>query len=164
MFREKVEELGYQLTQEQLDRAFEMFKELAEKKSEVYDSDVIAIIEDVLLERKRAVELLSYSISTGSDEEPKAFVKLRVEDREVEAEATGDGPVDAAYRAIDDAVGMSGRLLDYRISAVSSGKDALGEVFLRVMFKGKSFTGRAIGTDVLKASIEAYINAVNKAY
>ncbi len=164
MFREKVEELGYQLTQEQLDRAFEMFKELAEKKSEVYDSDVIAIIEDVLLERKRAVELLSYSISTGSDEEPKAFVKLRVEDREVEAEATGDGPVDAAYRAIDDAVGMSGRLLDYRINSVSSGKDALGEVFLRVMFKGKSFTGRAIGTDVLKASIEAYINAVNKAY
>ncbi|BAT72272.1 2-isopropylmalate synthase [Thermosulfidibacter takaii ABI70S6] len=164
MFREKVEELGYQLTEEQLEKAFEKFKEIAEKKSEVYDSDIIAIIEDVLLDKGKRVELISYSVKTGSDEEPEAYVKLEIDGEIVESKAKGDGPVDAAFRAIDEAVGLTGRLIDYRINAVSSGKDALGEVFLRVLFKGKEFTGRGIGTDILHASIEAYINAVNKAY
>ena len=163
MFRKKVEELGYSLSEEELERAFARFKELAEKKAEVYDSDVVAIVEDTLLSTHSRLRLLSYSVSTGSEEGARAKVKLLINDIEVETESSGDGPVDAAFRAIDEAVGLMGRLVDYRVNAVSSGKDALGEVFIRVLFKGKEFTGRAIGTDILQASIEAYINAVNKA-
>ncbi len=163
MFKNKVEELGYHLDEDKLEMAYLKFKELTEKKREIYDDDIIAIIEDVLLTKPKKVTLKSYFIKTGSDEEPEATVTLLVEDGERKATSTGDGPVDAAFKAIDEAIGMSGRLLDYRINSVTSGKDALGEVFLRVKFKGKEFTGRAIATDIIRASIEAYLNAVNKA-
>ncbi|NPA15513.1 MAG: 2-isopropylmalate synthase [Deferribacteres bacterium] len=163
MFKNKVEELGYQLDDEKLEMAFRKFKELTQKKTEVYDGDIIAIIEDVLLTKPKKVILKSYSIRTGSDEKPEATVVLLVEGEEKRAYSSGDGPVDAAFKAIDEAIGMSGRLLDYRITSVTSGKDALGEVFLKVKFKGKEYTGRAIATDILQASIEAYLNAVNKA-
>ncbi len=163
MFRSKVEELGYRLTDEQLEEAFRRFKELAARKSEIYEADIIAIVEDVLLSTEERVSLVSYSVKTGTEIGVEATVRLRIDGSEVESSATGDGPVDAAFRAIDEAVGLTGRLLDYRVSSVSFGKDALGEVFIRVLFKGKEFTGRAIGTDILQASIEAYINAVNKA-
>ncbi len=163
MFKQKVEELGYQLTEEQLQDAFRRFKDLAERKAEIYENDVIAIVEDVILNKESRIKLVSYSIVTGSHEEPVAEVELLMGDRIVKAKSTGDGPVDAAFKAVDEAIGMSGRLVDYRVSSVTSGKDALGEVFLRVLFKGREFTGRAVMTDILQASLEAYINAANKA-
>lgn len=163
MFKNKIEELGYSLDEEKLELAFKRFKELTERKSQIYDDDIIAIVEDVLLSAPKKVILKSYSIKTGSDIVPEATVELLIDGEERTAVSSGDGPVDAAFKAIDEAVGMSGRLLDYRISSVTSGKDALGEVFLRVRFKGGEYTGRAIATDILEASIEAYLNAVNKA-
>ncbi len=163
MFRKKVEELGYSLDEERLNEAFKRFKELAERKSEVYDNDIIAIVEDVVLAYRKKIKLLAYSIKTGSEEDPEAEVVLLIDGQKVRASSKGDGPVDAAFKAVDEATGLSGRLIDYRVNAVTSGKDALGEVFLKVLFKGKEFSGRAVNTDILQASIEAYISAANKA-
>jgi len=99
----------------------------------------------------------------GSNEEvPNACIRISVNGKEKTGESEGDGPVDASFKAIDKVTGIKGRLTDYQIRAVTRGKDALGEVSLRYASKGREFSGRGLSTDIIEASIKAYIDAVNK--
>jgi 2-isopropylmalate synthase len=159
----RFEALGYNLGKEELDRAYMLFTKLADKKKSIYDEDLLAIIHDgirIIPERYH----LKYVQATGGNQAiATATVKLSRDDKFLTECATGDGPVEATYRAIDLITGLPGRLIDYSVHAVSSGKDAVGEVFVHIDFEGKSFGGKAASSDIIDASARAYLNAVNKA-
>jgi 2-isopropylmalate synthase len=161
--RNKLEELGYILSREDLDRAYFFFTKLADQKKEIYDEDLVAIIQDGMKLIPDTYSLKYVHSAGGNQELSTAVVKLeRGEQEEIES-AFGDGPIDACYRAIDRITGLKGRLLDFNLSAVSRGKDALGEVFVHVKFNDKNYAGKAASVDVIDASARAYLNAVNKA-
>jgi len=161
-FEDKLRELGYSLDEERLELAYQHFRELVEKKREIYDEDVVAIVEDVLSRRPGVFVLQDFSISSGMGEDPTARVVLLQEGETREAASKGSGPIDAAFKAIDQITGFTGRLLNYSIRALTEGKDALGEVTVKVQFNGVVMIGRGSSTDVLEASARAYLNAVNK--
>jgi 2-isopropylmalate synthase len=156
-------ELGFPLSKEELDRAYGVFTRLADKKKEIFDADLIAIVQDEISEAPEAFSLLSVQAVSGTNMIPTATVKLKKGKDEVEDSATGDGPVDAACKAIDRITGVKGRLEHYSINAVTKGGDALGEVIAQVEIGGRTYTGRAATTDVVEASAKAYLNAVNQA-
>lgn len=160
MFEEKVRELGYSLSDEQLSRAFELFSNLAWKKSEILDADVAAVAEEVLSEHGMEWELVSFSISMESDSAPTAKVHLRRGEAEVEEEAQGNGPVDAAFKAIERATETPARLVDFSVRALTYGKDALGEAVVRVVIGGQERVGRSVRTDVVEAAIRAFLKAI----
>ncbi len=161
--RNRFAELGYQLSQEELDRAYFFFTKLADQKKEIYDEDLITIIQDGMKLIPDTWSLKYVHSAGGNQELSTAVVKL-VRNNEVGVEsAFGDGPVDACYKAIDRVTGMAGRLLEYTVNSVTRGKDALGEVFVHVDFNGKTYTGKAASVDIIDASARAYLNAVNKA-
>jgi 2-isopropylmalate synthase len=135
---------------------------VADKKKEVFDEDLVAIIDDEVrvVEHTFELEYMRVMIETGIS--PKATVKIRSKDGVKEAEADGDGPVDAAYNAIREATGYSPQLESYSIRAVTSGKEALGEATVKVRNNGRTFVGRGISTDIIEASAKAYIDAINR--
>jgi 2-isopropylmalate synthase len=159
----RYEALGYHLGKEELDRAYMLFTKLADKKKSIYDEDLLAIIHDgikIIPERYH----LKYVHATGGNQAiATATVRLSRDDEFCVESATGDGPVEAIYRAIDRITALPGRLIDYSVHAVSRGKDAVGEVFVHVDFEGKAFVGKAASSDIIDASARAYLNAVNKA-
>ena len=156
--------LGYQLSKEELDRAYMLFTKLADKKKSIYDEDLLAIVHDgirIIPERYH----LKYVHATGGNQAiATATVRLSQDDQFFVESANGDGPVEAIYRAIDKITSLRGRLIDYSVHAVSRGKDAVGEVFIHAEFEGKSFSGKAASSDIIDASARAYLNAVNKAW
>jgi 2-isopropylmalate synthase len=159
---ERLKKLGFDLTKDQIDKAFERFKALADKKKEVFDEDMETVVDEELSRTREGFKLEHFHISSGDEVKPEAKIKIRSHGRMSEAVSTGDGPVDACYKAIDKITGSSGKLLDYQIRSVTGGKDALGEVSVKISFKGKVVSGRGASTDIIEASIKAYINAVNK--
>jgi len=161
--RRAFEELGYELDRDELDHAFARFKEVADRKGQLSALDLEAILSDEMrVEAEAGFALEAFSFSGGSEDEPRARVVVRGPDGERrEAEGTGDGPVDALMKAIDAAIGTSGRLLEYAVSAVSAGKDALGEARVVCEIAGRTFAGQSVSTDVLEASAVAYVRAVN---
>ncbi len=162
-FRERLEELGYSLNPAELNKAFQSFKALADRKKEVTDHDLEAIVEEEIRMLDPVYALDYIHISSGSTVVPTATVGLvRGEERLQEA-ACGNGPVDAICRAVDKVTGIACTLASWEIQAVTSGTDALGEVTLKITPDGKRFyVGRGISTDILEASTKAYVNAVNK--
>jgi 2-isopropylmalate synthase len=106
--------------------------------------------------------LEDFQVTSGTRVEPSAAVKLKKNKKVYEASSKGDGPVDACYKAIDKIAGIKGKLLDYGIRSVTSGKDALGEVSIRVLVGKMEVSGRGASTDIIEASIKAYLNAINK--
>lgn len=161
--RNKYEELGYDLNQDELNRAYFFFTKLADQKKEVYDEDLIAIVHDGIKIIPDTYKVKYVHASGGNQELSSAVVKLQRGEEILVDSAHGDGPVDATYHAIDRITGVRGRLLDYTISSVSRGKDALGEVFVHVSFGEKNHTGKAASVDIIDASARAYLNALNKA-
>jgi len=177
-FREKLQELGYKLTSEQVDRIFQQFKLLADKKKEIFDEDIEAIVEDQISLIPEIYKLEYINVITGNTMVPTATVKLgkltmpgKTAKSEVLQEAScGDGPVDAAFRAIDRITNIKCRLIDYSLKSVSVGKDAIGEVTVKIAPVGrvgafelkKIVTGRGTSTDIIEASAKAYINALNR--
>jgi 2-isopropylmalate synthase len=162
-FSKRLQELGYQLTKEQVAGAFVQFKDLCDKKKEIFDDDIAALVEQEIgatVPESWALEYLATSSGTRSI--PTATVVLRHEGREVQDSATGDGPVDAAYHAVDRITGVTGTLLSYQIRAVTSGKDALGEASIKVRFDGREFSARAASTDIVESSVRAYLAAINR--
>ena len=159
----KYEELGYELTREELERAYFFFTKLADQKKEVYDEDLVTIIHDGIKVIPDTYRLKYLHCDGGNQELSSAVVKLEKGQEVLVETASGDGPIDACFRAIDKITGTRGRLLDYTVNAVSKGKDALGEVFVHVGFHAKSYTGKAASVDIIDASARAYLNAVNKA-
>ena len=164
--RARLEELGYNLDQEELNDVFEAFKNLADRKREVTDQD----LESLMSTRRRTVdvptiyELAHVQVSTGDHEVPTATVKITSPDGdEIIDAATGTGPVDAVYRAINRVIGVDNRLTEFRVDAVTEGIDALGDVTIRIERNSDVFVGRGSDTDIIVASAKAYMNALNRA-
>ncbi|MDR3363367.1 MAG: 2-isopropylmalate synthase [Clostridiales Family XIII bacterium] len=164
-FRNRLSELGYAMQGEELDAAFRQFKELADRKKQVYDKDIEAIVAKEAVQVPKTFTLSNYVINSGNTITATATVSMNRDGRLSEKVARGAGPIDAAFKAIDKIVGGQFELEDYQISAVSEGEDALGDA--RIVLKsgsGGTFSGRGLSTDIIEASIKAYINAVNKMY
>ena len=161
-FADRCKKLGYKLSKDEVEQAYQRFLQVADKKKEVFDEDVVAIIDDEVrvVEHTFELEYMRVLIETGVS--PKAIVKIRSKDGVKEADAEGDGPVDAAYNAIREATGFSPKLESYSIRAVTSGKEALGEATVKVSTDGRTFVGRGISTDIIEASAKAYIDAINR--
>ncbi len=162
--RERVTELGYHLNDAQLETLFEDFKTLADKKKEVYDEDLIVLIEKHIQDVPAHWSLVSLHTVAGSSVVPTATVRIRRPDGEiVQDAATGDGPVDAIFKAVERVTGIAANLREFAVRGVTAGKDAQGEVSLELEVESddRSFRGRAASTDIVEASAEAYLNAVN---
>ncbi|MDD4889445.1 MAG: 2-isopropylmalate synthase [Phycisphaerae bacterium] len=162
--RERLTELGFTLTDEQMTAAFERFKVLADKKKEIFDEDLEAIVEGMIKDAADVWELVKLQTTAGTGVIPTATIELRDYKGDVHVDAaTGDGPIDAAYSAIQRLVGVAdAELKDYQIRAVTGGRDAQGEVTVTVQINGKTFKGRAFSTDIIEASARAYLNAINR--
>ncbi len=163
-FRERLKELGYELSPEELNKAFERFKRLADAKKEVFDEDIEAIVQDEVLriELKERYRLKSLHVECGTDTRPKAIVEMEVEGRTVKEEATGDGPVDAVYKAIANLTQTKSELLRYSVNAITGGTDAQGEVSVRLKEGEHIVIGQGADMDIIVASAKAYINALNR--
>ncbi len=162
--RVRLEELGYTLTPEELNRAFARFKEIADKKKEVSDRDLEAIMADELRQVPETYHIELMQVSCGEPLIPTATVQIRLPTGEIRtAAATGTGPVDAVYKAIDSIVGLPNKLQIYTVHSVTSGMDALAEVSLRIEIDGRTYHGRGADTDIVVASASAYMSALNRA-
>jgi len=161
-FKVRLKSLGFVLKDQDLDNAFERFKNIADKKKQVFDEDLIAIVEDEAKLVSGIWELADLTSTSGMNVAPMTSVTLRSKGKKFQKNSSGDGPVDACYKAIDAITKMKGELLDYSIQSVTHGKDALGEVTIKVKFKDKKVIGHGASEDILVASAKAYLNAINK--
>ncbi|MBI4227591.1 MAG: 2-isopropylmalate synthase [Candidatus Omnitrophica bacterium] len=161
-FGERLKALGFALSAAQFGAAFERFKRLADQKKEVFDQDLMAIVEDQLTDVPERYRLIYLHATSGTGVVPTATVRLQRGKETLEAAASGDGPVNACYKAIDRLLGFKGKLLDYTIQSVTSGQEALGEVAVRVQAKGRIEHGRGASTDIIEASAKAYLSAINR--
>lgn len=163
--KHRLSELGYKVSEAQLEQLYERFLEVADKKTEVFDEDLAALISDQIRTIEPVFELQYLHVACGTGTLPTASVKIKTkgQDTPTIAAACGDGPVDAAYEAIRIATGQSPKLDLYSIKAVTSGKEALGEATVKVIDQdGVRFTGRGISTDIIEASAKAYVDAINR--
>ncbi len=162
-FRKRLEELGYtELSQEDLNKAFVRFKELADKKKEVTDRDLEAIVEDEIHVIPDTFTLEDMEVRSGTKVTPEASIRIKREGKLFEERATGDGPVDACYKAIDKITKIKCRLVDYALRGVTGGKEALGEVIVKIESRKETITGHGASTDIVEASVKAYLNALNR--
>ncbi|MDR2626231.1 MAG: 2-isopropylmalate synthase [Zoogloeaceae bacterium] len=163
-FKSRLAELGIVLeSEEALNAAFARFKALADKKHEIFDEDLQALISDEALTPAAEHYRLNYSrVASETGETPRAQITLRVGKEEQKAEADGSGPVDAAFRAIEEIVHSAAQLLLYSVNAITTGTDAQGEVTVRLSRDGRIVNGQGADTDIVIASIKAYLNALNK--
>ena len=162
-FRERLAELGYILSDEDLGNAFAAFKDLADKKKEITDRDIEFIIAQELRTASEAYHLDCVQVSCGDKGIPTASVRLIDPDGQVLADAAlGTGPVDAVYKAINRLVGVPNLLTEFTVKSVTGGIDAIGEVLIRIESDGITYTGRGGDTDIIVASAKAYMNALNR--
>ena len=163
-FADHLAKLGFQsFAEEKINDLFAKFKELADRKKQVYDDDIVALVVDNL-HHKKAFELVAQYYKLGEKGYAYADVRLMTPDGERADAAVGDGPVDASLKAVERVVGLPISLKDYQIRAITAGKDALGEATLKVEYNGRLYHGRGISTDIVKSSVNAYINAVNSVF
>ena len=162
-FKERLAELGYSLSKEALDHAFQSFKELADKKKEITDRDIESLVAEELRTATEVYHLDHVEVSCGDHSLPTASVRLIGPDGQNMADAAlGAGPVDAVYQAINRIVGIPNKLTEFSIEAVTEGIDAIGEVIIRIESEGVTYTGRGASTDIIVASAKAYMNALNR--
>jgi len=162
--RDRLQQLGHNLNDADLDRAFAVFKELADKKKEVFDEDLEAIVEDMIADVTRTWELLSVQTIAGGGVIATATVRMRhLPDQQIiEDAATGDGPVDAIYSVVQRITGVTANLKEYQLRAITGGKEAQGDVSVKVQTNGTTARGRAHSVDIIEASAKAYVNAINR--
>jgi 2-isopropylmalate synthase len=162
-FEDRLKELGYtNISVEKINEAFQQFKDLADKKKTVSDEDIETLIKHEVFQVPEAFNLEYYQITSGNSIVSTSTVKVCFEGNITSDAACGDGPVDATFKAIEKATGISVSLKDYFIKAIGSGNDALGEVTLKIEKDGKSFSGKGVSTDIVESSARALINAINK--
>jgi 2-isopropylmalate synthase len=161
-FADRCKQLGYKLAKDEVERAYQRFLEIADKKKEVFDADIAAIVNDEVRVVEQVYVLEYLHVASGTGTLPTASVKMRIQGETRVAVALGDGPVDAAYEAIRQATGLTPRLEEYAIRAVTSGTEALGEATVRVREDGRTFIGRGVSTDIIEASAKAYVDALNR--
>ncbi|HIQ12585.1 MAG TPA: 2-isopropylmalate synthase [Caldilineales bacterium] len=177
-FRKRLEEMGYHLDDDELNKAFKRFKELADKKKTVSDADIEALVADEVYQPKETWELVNVQVQTGTNVVPTAVVTLRNLEtgEEITDAGFGTGPVDAMYRGINRIVGVENRLVEYLVQAITEGMDANGDVTIRIEIpesrgykytpqgrpRRRLFSGRGVDTDIVVASAKAYMQALNK--
>ena len=160
-FKTRLIELGFTLAEADLKTAYERFLEVADRKKEVFDDDLFVMLSEQLESGVQAYVLDYFSIQSGNKAVPTAAVRLKIGGELVEEAATGDGPVDAIFRAIDRVTGVKTALKEFNVQAVTPEKTAMGEVAVSVDIEGRMYNGRGASTDILEASAKAYINALN---
>jgi len=161
-FKDRLKNLGIELPEVSLDKAFAAFKDLADKKKEIYDEDLTALVEDQGHLSHVAFVLVDLISTSGTNVAPQVSVTVAHKGKKQTQQSTGDGPVDACYKAIESLTKLKPQLLDYSIKSVTQGKDALGDVTVKVSIDGEVVIGRGASTDIIQASAKAYINAINK--
>ncbi|MBN1359407.1 MAG: 2-isopropylmalate synthase [Sedimentisphaerales bacterium] len=161
-FADRCRQLGYKLTDTELEQAYARFVEIADKKKEVFDEDVAAIINDEIRVVEQVYHLDYLHVASGTGTLPTASVRMKVGGQTKQAAACGDGPVDAAYEAIREVTGLSPKLDSYSIRAVTGGKEALGEATVRIIENHRTYIGRGVSTDIIEASAKAYVDAINR--
>ncbi|HEV7562029.1 MAG TPA: 2-isopropylmalate synthase [Solirubrobacterales bacterium] len=160
--KDALEQLGFKVEGNALNSAFKAFKEVADRKKQVTALDLEAIVSDEMRERSDAHELASFEVVAASDREPKATIGVTMPSGEVAVgESTGDGPIDAVFRAIQQATGTESELRQYTVDAVTGGEDALGEVTVMLRTDGRLATGLGVATDIIEASARAYLRALS---
>ncbi|MEH2149600.1 2-isopropylmalate synthase [Nostoc sp.] len=164
-FRTRLKELGFELSDTELNKAFVRFKEVADKKKEISDWDLEAIVNDEIQQAPDLFRVELVQVSCGSNARPTATVTLRTpEGEELTDAAIGTGPVDAVYKAINRVVNVPNQLIEFSVQSVTAGIDAIGEVTIRLRYESKVFSGHAANTDIIVASAQAYVNALNRLY
>ena len=162
-FRNRLKTLNIELeSEEYLNAAFSRFKELADKKHEIYDDDLQALVSDTLTTEHERVKLIALKVCSETGETPHAQITLSIDGVENSIAAKGSGPVDATFKAIETLINSETKLLVYSVSNVTDGTDAQGEVGVRLEKEGQIFNGQGADTDIVIASAKAYLNAVNK--
>lgn len=163
-FKKKLEEMGILLSDEQLEEAFRKFKELASRKKEIYDVDIELIVEGLEGEKEKKFELIYNQAVSGEGIIPSATVKIKTPEGEKLGLAVGNGPVDATYKAIKNALGLNDeiQLRDFKIRAMTAGTDALAEVYVTIEGDGRRVSGRGVDSDIVRASALAFLEALNR--
>jgi len=161
-FRQRMEELGFELSEEELEKAFEKFKDLADRKKNLTDRDLEAIVAHEVKTIPQKYILEKVQIHTGTNLVPTATVGIRTGDEYLEDAACGQGPVDAVFTAIEKVTGHQLQLEHFSLNAVTGGEDAVGEATVKVRYNGGVIVGKGISTDILEASARAYVNAINR--
>jgi 2-isopropylmalate synthase len=162
-FSDKLKQLGYELKNEDLNKAFERFKILADKKKDIFDEDIIAIINDEMINDKLTYELISLQLNDCNKGLASAAATIQFENKQFTDAAIGEGTIDAIFKVIDRITGFSGELINYKVDSVTEGKDALAKVNVKVIFdKNKpEVLGHGLHIDTMTASAKAYLNALN---
>lgn len=161
--RERLTELGLEIDESRMDEVFKEFKLLAERKKEVTTDDLFTLM-DSQTNNGPQVTLEYLQVSSGTQIVPTSTLGLNYKDQRYEDAACGDGPVDAAYKAIDKILGIEHKLLHYALQAINEGEDSQGEVTISVQFNGHTVGGRGVSPDIIESSVKAYLQAVNRAY
>jgi 2-isopropylmalate synthase len=160
-FKARCEELGITVDEQQLDVLYQNFLRLADKKKEIFDEDIIALLDDEITTMKETFHLEYLQCSAGTGTIPSATVRIDKQGTILQEAAWGDGPVDATYNAIKKATGLDPKMENYTIRAVTESSEALGEATLRIRHEDRTFIGRGVSTDIIEASAKAFINALN---
>ena len=161
-FQHKLEELGYKLAENQLQDAFVRFKALADRKKDIYDEDIIALVDEEMAATHDRIKLSSLTVIAGTHGPQRATMKLTVNGQTRIEEAEGNGPVDAVFNCIKRLVPHEAKLELYQVHAVTQGTDAQAEVSVRLSQDGRAMTSKAADPDTLVASAKAYLGALNK--
>ena len=162
-FRNHMQEMGINLSEQEVENAYQRFIALADKKKYVYDDDLLMIIREEISSTVNAYELDYLQVTTGTSTLPTATVRLRKGDEVQGDAACGDGPIDAAIRTIDRITEIDGKLLDFSLQAITVGTDAMGEVSVRVQFaEGEILSGKGASTDIIEAGAKAYLSCINR--
>ncbi len=162
-FKHHLTEMGLILSDDELERAYERFIALADKKKQIYDDDLLMIAREEMVDATAVYLLDKLHVSTGTDTVPTATVRIMKGDETFQDAACGDGPVDAALKTIDRITGIKGKLVDFSLQAITVGKDAMGEVSVRVGFEsGEVLSAKAASTDIVEAGARAYLSCVNR--
>ena len=161
-FKKKLEELGYGLGDNAMNEAFVRFKALADKKKDIFDEDLIALVDDEIAAEHQVVRFVRLRVSCGSDVKPEASIELEIDGQKKTAVSLGDGPVDATFKAIESLVPHRAELQLFTINAITEGTDAQAVVSVKLEEDGKSVNGQASDVDIIVASARAYVSAINK--
>lgn len=162
-FIDRLQHLGYDLTKDEIQKAFVRFKSLADMKKEIFDEDLDAIVADEVLRVPDTIKLLQMNVSSGSFSAPTATVEMEVDGEVKKTAVMGDGPVDATFKAIKQLTGSEAPLLNFSVGAITGGTDAQGECTVRLKTEeGREVLGQGAHPDIIVASAKAYINALNK--
>ena len=161
-FSKRVEELGFDLTEEEIERLFKRFKELADKRKEILDEDIEALVAEEILRVPDIYKLEYLNVVSGTVAVPTATVKLRIRGKEFQSAGFGVGPIDATFNTIAKMIETRSKLLRFSVNSISGGMDAQGEVTVRLEEDGIVALGKGADSDIITASAKAYINGLNR--